>query len=54
MTDKDQQAKDAAKASEDAAKVAQASETIEGGRYLDTNGKTLVNANGEPVKGKQG
>lgn len=51
MTDKQQQdeAKALAKANAEAVEIAEAQP--EGGRYLAEDGKTLVNANGEPIKG---
>ncbi len=58
MMDKKQaQANDAkAQATEDA-NVApidpEASETVEGGKYLADDGKTLVDANGEPLNEKK-
>ncbi len=57
MTDKKQaQANDAkAQAAEDANAAPidpEASETVPGGKYLAADGKTFVDANGEPLDGK--
>ena len=62
MSDKARPAKDApqkpvdaAPGSLDAAEVEaaiDANDAHEGGRYLDVDGKTFVDANGEPLKGK--
>jgi hypothetical protein len=58
MMDKKQaQASDArAQAAEDATPAPidpEASETVEGGKYLAADGKTLVDANGEPLNEKK-
>ena len=52
MTDKTDkaEAKEAAAAAEEAAA---AGETIPGGKYLAADGKTLVDANGEPLGKKK-
>lgn len=53
MTDK--QAKDLAAEQErltkEAAEAAAVNDAVEGGKYLAEDGKTLVNANGEPIRG---
>ena len=53
MTDKKQaqattEPNDLTKAQEEALEIG--SDTVKGGRYLDTDGKTLVDANGKPIK----
>ena len=49
----DQRSQDVSRALAEASVEAerkQLDETVEGGKYLASDGKTLVNANGEPLK----